>query len=251
MLLIQLTIDRDSVVPLYYQIRQNLLKEIRSGGLKEGQPLYSEQQLSEQLGVSRMTARQALKSLCKLGVAYSLRGKGTFVSGIKLEINSRNVHSFTEQMRALGYSVSSKIMSLEIVPASHEMAEALRIAPGEDLVRLNRLRMADALPMAIESSHVPHRLCPGLVKYFAEADSLYETLLKRYAIQIQIADEVIEVGLASAQHARMLRMRKSGPLFLFSRVSYAATGGPVEYVKSAYRADRYKIVSRLTRPSYQ
>lgn len=249
--MIPLTIDRDSVVPLYYQIRQNLLNDIRSGRLKEGHPLYSEQQLSEQLGVSRMTARQALKSLCKLGVAYSLRGKGTFVSGIKLEINSRNVQSFTEQMRARGYQVHSRIISLGVVPASQEMAEALRIAPGEELVRLHRMRMADALPMAIETSHVPHRLCPGLVKHFGEADSLYVTLHKRYGIQIHVADEVIEVGLAGPEEARLLRMRKGGPLFLFTRVSYAAAGSPVEYVKSAYRADRYKIVSRLTRPSHQ
>ena len=90
-----ISIDRSSIVPLYFQIRENLLAEIRSGQLKAGDALVSEQQLATQLGVSRMTARQALQSLCSLGVAYRQQGKGTFVSKIKFEINFRHVQSFT------------------------------------------------------------------------------------------------------------------------------------------------------------
>ncbi len=92
------TLDRHSVVPLYYQIQQRLLEQIRSGALKAGEPVPSEQEIAARLGVSRMTARQAVKSLCHLGVAYSQRGKGTFVSGTKLEKNFRQVLSFSEEM---------------------------------------------------------------------------------------------------------------------------------------------------------
>jgi GntR family transcriptional regulator len=243
-----LAIDRTSVVPLYFQIRENLLAEIRSSRLKAGDPLLSEQQLSAQLGVSRMTARQALQSLCSLGVAYRQKGKGTFVSKIKFEINFRHVQSFSEQMGALGFSVNSKVLSLGMVPAPPEIAVALRVAPHSEIVRLQRLRMAATLPVAIEWSHLPHHLCPGLVEQFSPGDSLYETLAKRYGIHIQVADETVEVGLAGAEDVRLLRVRKGSPLFLFTRVAYLADGQPVEYVKSRYRADRYKIVSRLTRP---
>src|SRR6266436_5551613 len=83
-----LILDRQSVVPLYYQIQQSLLGRIRSGELVVGAPMPSEQEIATRLGVSRMTARQALKSLCSLGVAYSQRGKGTFVSRFKLEKTS-------------------------------------------------------------------------------------------------------------------------------------------------------------------
>jgi GntR family transcriptional regulator len=243
-----LAIDRASVVPLYFQIRENLLAEIRSGHLKPGDPLLSEHQLSVQLGVSRMTARQALQSLCSLGVAYRQQGKGTFVSGIKLEINFRNVQSFTEQMSALGFSVNSKVLALGVVPAPPEIAVALRVAPHSEIVRLQRLRMAATLPMAIELSHLPHHLCPGLVEHMSREGSLYETLGNRYGIRIQVADETVEVGLAGAEDARLLRVRKGSPLFVFTRLSYLADGQPVEYVKSQYRADRYKIVNRLIRP---
>jgi GntR family transcriptional regulator len=76
-------LDRYSGVPLYYQIQQHLLEQIRSGSWKAGQPVPSEQEIAQLTGVSRMTARQALKSLCNLGLTYSQRGKGTFVSRIK------------------------------------------------------------------------------------------------------------------------------------------------------------------------
>jgi len=246
--LISHALDRNSVVPLYYQIRENLLAEIRSGRLKAGDPLLSEPQLSAQFAVSRMTARQALQSLCKLGVAYRQRGKGTFVSGIKLEINFRNVQSFTEEMGALGHAASSKVLSLGVVPAPPEIAAALHLPPHAEIIRLHRVRIAVALPMALEMSHLPRHLCPDLVEHFRPADSLYETLWNRYGIRIQVADETVEVGLARAEDVRLLRVRKGSPLFLFPRVAYLADGQPVEYVKSRYRADRYKIVNRLLRP---
>ena len=97
-----LTIDRASAVPLYYQIHQHLLRQIEEGGLKPGDLLPSEQEISGSTGVSRMTARQAVKSLCDVGVAYSRRGRGTFVSGIKQEKTSSELLSFTQEMKARG-----------------------------------------------------------------------------------------------------------------------------------------------------
>ena len=110
------------------------------------------------------------------------------------------------------------------------------------------LRLADTVPMAIEVSYLPHRLFPDLAEHFKPSDSLYDTLVKRYGIRIQVADETIEGGLAGAEEARLLRVRKGSPLFLFTRVTYATDGQPLEFVKSRYRADRYKIFNRLIRP---
>jgi len=113
-----LTLDRQSVVPLYYQIQQSLLRQIRAGELVAGSPMPSEQEIATRLGVSRMTARQALKSLCSLGVAYSQRGKGTFVSRTKVEKNSRQVLSFSKEMEARGSRTRSKVLTFELVSAS-------------------------------------------------------------------------------------------------------------------------------------
>jgi len=240
-----LNLDRHSVVPLYFQIQQHLLQDIRSGRLKAGKPLPSEEVISKRLRVSRMTARQALKSLCSLGVAYSQRGKGTFVSEIKLEKNFRQVQSFTEEMEARGSRPHSKLISSEVVPAGEEAALALRLPPEEKVIRIRRVRVADALPMGVETTCLPQSLCPDLLDKFDPRTSLYRTLSQGYGIHIVQADEVVEAGLANSEEARLLGISKGRPVFLFTRTSYVQGGQAVEYVKSTFRGDRYKITNRL------
>jgi GntR family transcriptional regulator len=240
-------LDRHSIVPLYYQIQQRLLDQIRSGELKPGDPVPSEHEIAARLNVSRMTARQALKSLCDLGVAYTEQGKGTFVFGSKLEKNFRQVLSFTEEMSGRRLQPSSKVLCFEVVPAADEIAAVLQVSPGEPLIKLRRVRYADLCPMGIECSYLPQSLCPDLLKTFDASASLYRTLSDRYGIQMTVADEMVEAALSSAEEARMLHIRKGSPVFVFTRTSYVQSGRPVEHVKSTYRADRYTIRHRLVR----
>ena len=240
-----LSLDRQSVVPLYHQIQQHLLEDIRSGRFKPGKPLPSEEVISKRLSISRMTARQALKSLCSLGVAYSQRGKGTFVSEIKLEKNVRQVLSFSEEMEARGSRPHSKLIFSELALAGEKAAEALHISPEEKVVRIRRVRVADSLPMGVETTCLPLRLCPDLLEKFDPRTSLYGTLSRVYGIHLVQADEVVEAGLANAEEAKLLRISKGSPVFLFTRTAYAEGGKAVEYVKSTFRGDRYKITNRL------
>lgn len=242
-----LAINRHSVIPIYYQIQQRLLQQIQTGARKAGDAIPSEQAIAAQLGVSRMTARQALKSLCDLGLAYSVRGKGTFVSGMKLQKNFRQVQSFSEEMAALGLRPGSRVLTFDAIPAPAEAVEALHLAPGEQVVRLRRVRLANSSPLGIECSYLPLQLCPNLIKTLDPHASLYQTLSAQHGIDLFLADEVLEAGLANPEEARLLGIRKRSPVFLFARTSYVRDGRPIEFVKSTYRADRYKIVNRLTR----
>jgi GntR family transcriptional regulator len=156
------SLDRASVVPLYYQIQQGLLADIRTGLLKPGRAVPSEQEISAKLSVSRMTARQALKSLCDMGVVFSERGRGTFVSPLKLEKNLRQVISFTDEMNARGFQPSSVLLSFESISPNREVAAALGVSAKERVLRLKRIRSADQVPMGIECSYLPARLYPGL-----------------------------------------------------------------------------------------
>jgi len=241
------SLDRSSVVPLYYQIQRHLLHQIRSGVFKPGESLPSELEIAEQLGVSRMTGRHALKALRDLGVTYSVRGKGTFVSAINLEKDFRQVLSFTEEMQARGLRPKSKVLNFEVVPADQEAAGALQISPREEVVSLRRIRFANSLPVGIEWSRIPLILCPDLKERFDPSGSLYAVLESQYGIRLAIAEEIIEAGLASSEEANILKTKGRTPVFVFTRVSYVESGAPVEFVKSVYRADRYKIVNRLTR----
>jgi GntR family transcriptional regulator len=241
------SLDRQSVVPLYYQIQQCILEQIRSGELKVGEPVPSEQEISTRLRVSRMTARQALKSLCSMGIAYSQRGKGTFVSRMKLEKNFRQLLSFSEEMRARGSEPRSKVLAFERVSSDADVAEALHLAPREEVILLRRVRLADSVSLCIECSHLPVRLCPDLLKSFDPRTSLYQALAAQYGIHIDLADEVAEAGLAGAEESRLLRIRTNAPVFRFTRTAYLRNGEPVEFVKSTYRGDRCKVVNRLSR----
>ncbi|MDT8067826.1 MAG: GntR family transcriptional regulator [Terriglobia bacterium] len=239
------TLDRQSVVPLYYQIRQSLLDRIRSEELKPGDAVPSEQAISAQFGVSRMTVRQALKSLADLGVIYSRRGKGTFVAGNKLEKSFRQVLSFTEEMAARGARPSSRVLRFRVEPADQIAADVLHVPVGEKLISLKRLRLADSVPMGIEWSRIPLRLCPDIQKTFQSKSSLYQLLSQRYGIKVAVTDEVAEAGVADPEQARLLQIPRRSPVLLFSRISYVESGNAVEYVVSVYRGDRYKIVNRL------
>ncbi len=234
-------------MPLYSQIRQDLLERINKGELKPGDFIPSEKEIASRLSVSRMTARQALKSLCSLGVAYSVRGKGTFVSGMKFAKNIRKVQSFTDEMKSLGHQPSSRVLKVEDVPAPSEVASNLSLGTGELVFHLRRLRLADSVPMGIEDAYMPLGPYPELLASYEPQSSLYDFLWERYGLRIILADETIEASLSSHEESRLLRIPKRSPVFLFTRISYIRAHQAVEYVKSTYRADRYKIVNQLRR----
>lgn len=236
-----------SFIPLYRQIQQRLLGQIQSGALKPGEALPSTQEIAAILGVSQMTVRQAIKSLCELGIVYSRQGKGTFVSGIKLEKDFRQVLSFSEDMKARGSTPRSKVLAFGVQQPSAEVMRALCLRSGEKIIRLKRIRLANNVPMGIECSSLPLRICPDLLEVFDPRTSLYAMLAERYGINMAVADEVAEAGLANAGAGRLLRIAMGSPVFFFTRISYVQSGEPIEHVQSTYRGDRYKIVNRLTR----
>ena len=137
-------LDRRSGIPLYHQIQRRLLDQIQSGELKPGDPLPSIQQIASRMGVSQMTVRQAVGALCERGVIYSRQGKGTFISGIKLERDFRQVLSFSEETQGRGATPSSKVLSFRIQTPIREVKEALGLSDEERVFNLRRKNAADA-----------------------------------------------------------------------------------------------------------
>jgi len=246
-ILSSLPLERGSGIALYRQIQHKLMNQIRSGAFKPSHPLPSVEEIANRYGVSLMTARQAVRSLCDLGVIYSQQGRGTFISRTKVEKNFRRVLSFTEEMKLRGSNPRSRVLSLRFCAPSREVRKALELNAGEKVYRLHRLRIADGVPMGLESSWLPALSCPELPQAFEPNASLYRTLAERYGIQLHSANEVVEVGKARTEEARLLRIAPRSPVFLFTRTSFLENGKPTEYVKSTYRGDRYRFVNRLTR----
>jgi len=243
----QAPLDRRSGIPLYHQIQRRLLAQIESGEFKPGSLLPSIQQIAARMGVSQMTVRQAVRALSEMGVIYSRQGKGTFISGIKLERDFRQVLSFTEEALARGATPSSRLLSFRIQAPGEPARAALELGENDSVFCLRRVRFTDGVPLGIESSSLPVKLCPRLMETFDPSTSLYAELAEHHGIQFFVTDEIIEVGRAGAEDARLLEIPANSPVFVFTRLSYLENGTPAEHVESIYRGDRYKVVNRLTR----
>ena len=240
-------LDRNSFVPLYVQIQQVLSNLISSGALAAGDLVPSERELSEEYRVSRMTVRQALSALRQEGTVYHERGVGTFVARRKVNIHTRHLVGFTEDMRQRGMTPSSRIISLRRERASRAVAESLGLAARSEVFRLERLRLADGEPMAYETNHLPVAYCPELDQYDLAANALYQILETRYGIRLSHAEEELEAVAASSGVARFLAVKAGAPLLAVTRTVYADENRVIERAQSLYRADRYRAVFRLSK----
>lgn len=233
-------------VPQYRRIADALLASIRAGKLAAGIRMPSERELSVEFGVSRMTARGALKALVEQGVIASIEARGYFVTTNRIDQRLQTLTSFTEEVRRSGRRPSSVVLAARRVEATDDVAAALHIAPGADVHHLLRLRQADGVPVALEGAFVPADLAPNLLEAadFSTA-SLYATLKQAYGILPVEAENTFEASAASASDAAILDLQPGAPVLRMTRLSLAAGGRPVEFVQSVYRGDRFTMRVRL------
>ena len=215
--------------------------------LAVGEAIPSERQLSVELGVSRLTVRAALDDLVREGYLERRHGAGTFVSEPKIA-QELTMTSFTEDMRSRGMTPSSRTLELKTVPAGARLGRLLHVSPSERITAVKRLRYADRETMAIEELHVTESLVPGLTAKELEERSFYELLEERFGIVVVGGSQAIEPTVTNEEESTALGVPLHSPAFLFERTTRAADGTIVEYVRSIYRGDRYRLVSELTRP---
>ncbi|HYF90910.1 MAG TPA: BadF/BadG/BcrA/BcrD ATPase family protein [Symbiobacteriaceae bacterium] len=235
------------VVPLYYQIRKYLLDAIESKQLSPGDRAPSERELTERFGVSRLTVRQAMTELETQGYLHRIQGKGTFVAAPKFEQPLAALSSFTEDMRRRGLVPGAEVLSAELTAAGRRVGEALGLEYTAPVFRLERLRLADGEPMALEVSHVDARICPGLPGCDFNHQSLYQVLQDRFGLVLTRATQSLEAVAADAYEAAILHVREGTPLMQIERVARRSDDRRVEYVRSLYRGDRYRFVAELDR----
>ena len=239
-------LNKNSFTPLYHQIEQVLRQAIESGAIKPGQSL-SERELSERFGVSRMTARQSLSALRDDGLIYSERGRGTFVAEPKINVHTRQLLGFSEDMRRRGLAPSSKVVSLRRLRPEETISKRLQLTEEEEAFEIRRLRLADQAPMAYETCFVPVRLCPQLKRVDVERGSLYRLLEKTYGVRIAWANEILEAACATRSEAELLSIRPRAPVLVVQRTVYSEDDTSIEVVRSVYRGDRYQAAIHLKR----
>lgn len=225
-----LRIDRQSKLPLYDQIEQNLSELIITGQLTPGQALPGENDLAKYYGVNRLTVRRALDELVRKRWVVRQRGVGSFVSSPRLIPISPVRLSFTEEMRAIGRRAGSQLVDLKVTPADARIAQHLRLADGDPVVELTRVRLADDVPLLLETSCLSQRRFPGLENEPSLIHgSLYLLLKERYGISITGMDQTLKPVLLTKTQARYLKSRPGLPGLVSEIVAFSSTGDPVEY----------------------
>jgi len=239
------TLNPNSKVPLYHQLYTLLQDKIRTAEWKPGDMIPPESELVERFKISRVTVRKVLDMLVTEGLLVRERGRGSFVAHPKLEHGMTRIVSFTDDMKQRGLTPRTRIIFTGLVPAPAEIAERLNISVGEELARIDRLRLADEEPMCVEESFLVHRYIPGILTYDFTANSLREIKEKTYGIRWSRAMQTIQAIPAPLQIARLLSIRPGAPLLYFERVTFSQNDIPMEYLRVFYRADRYVLHNEL------
>lgn len=241
-----IVLDTNTSKPLYEQIKEYILRQIQSGVYVQGQRIPSERSLSETLQVNRLTVKKAIDELVLAGHLSVQIGKGTYVNQRKFDLQLETLTSFTEEMTRRGQRTSSKVISAGMQPVSTLDARVLCISPGEPVVSLVRLRLADDIPMAIERTQLVAAYCPGILDHHDfSRDSLYDALMRDYGVQLTRAEQSIEARRATAEETRLLEIAPEDPILEMTRLTFSATGQRIEYAKSAYCGMRYKFQAVL------
>jgi GntR family transcriptional regulator len=236
---------RTSKIPLYLQLYELLRENITQGRWKVGDLIPPEPELIAQYSVSRTTVRQVLDMLVSEGLIYRQQGRGTFVSQPTLEQGLTRIVSFTEDMRQRGLESSTRVLFSGIVPAPAEAAAKLSLSGGDELVRLERLRLANGEPLSVEESLLSHALCPGILQYDFAAYPLRRTLEEKYGIRLARATQVIRAVASTPALSLSLGTPQRSPLLFIERISYSTRGQPVELLHIYFRGDRYALHNEL------
>jgi GntR family transcriptional regulator len=232
-------------LPLYRQIEEDLRARIRSGDLRPGARLETEQDLMEGYGVSRATVRQALAPLVGQGLLEIRRGLGTYVATPRFEHTIGGFYSFSREIERHGLQPGTRVLDLHTEPADEAVASALGRPVGTRVVALRRLRLAGDEPLVVETSYLPADRFPGLERVDFSTVRLYDTLTTTYGCRPTRARESFEPILPSAAEADLLAQPRHQPALRVERIAFDQDDLPIEFCRSTVRGDRYRYSVEL------
>ena len=238
-------IDRQSPIPMYFQVAQHLESAITSGAIPPGTLFENEVDLAEAMGVSRPTMRRVMEQLSDKGLIVRRRGIGTRVVQPKVR-RPLELTSLYDDLSSGGQAPTTSVLAFDRLPASAEVAEHLRIAPGAEVLHLVRQRFALENPIAVLTNYLPGDLTP-ITREALETHGLYN-LLRQNGVHLFSATQTVGARNASAEEAKLLGERRGAALLTMQRDTMDENGTIVEYASHIYAASRYSFETHLTRP---
>ncbi|WP_182199674.1 GntR family transcriptional regulator [Paraliobacillus salinarum] len=241
-------INKNSKIPIYYQLENLIRTQIEQRELLPGDALPSERMYAETYDISRMTVRQAINNLAIEGLITRQKGKGTFVAEKKFQQALQGLTGFSEDMFARGLQPSNRIIHLEEIEATPMIAAKLMISVGEPVLVSERLRLADQAPISLETIYTPTKIVDK--ETFSNIKiSFYQYIEQQLGYEIAHAAQEIESSLATPYEQKHLKLKKGDPVLYMRRTTFLSNGKPFEYVTSAYRADKYIFTLQMPRNS--
>ncbi len=238
-------INRNKDIPLYVQIVNYWENKIRKGDLKPGVQLPTEKELMKLHSVSRITIKQAIRTLVDKGLVETVQGKGTFVNENKHQWELSKLHSFSEDMIRRGYRPGSRIIKKEIRRGA---VPELNLENNDTItICVKRLRLANNEPMAIEMMKLDYQRFCSIYDDITDDCSVYKLIEERVGLNLSYASEYLETTLPDREEIELLDIDDKTPVFRLKRVSYTNNGSPIELTTSVYRGDKYRFKFILER----
>lgn len=242
------TIDHNSPIPYYLQVIEVLKESILRGEWKVGDQLPSEPAMCEMFDVSRTVVRQALQELMQEGLITRRKGRGTYVAQPKISENlAQQLTGFYEDMASQGYETHSKVVKQHVIPASAKIAKYLEVAPGAQVIEIERIRYVQDEPLVLVTTYLDYERCSAALQAELTHQSLYAFLRENCDFVIVRGRRFIEAVPANEYESQQLSIRKGSPLLMLDSVSYGEDGRPIEYYHALHRADRLRFEVELLR----
>ncbi|MGW1208116.1 GntR family transcriptional regulator [Streptomyces sp. NPDC002499] len=232
--------------PLWMQARDSLVQRIAVGEVKPGSRLPPERELCGMLGISRVTLRKALNALVEQGVLRSAQGRGWYVAAAERKEWPNTLESFSETAHRMGLLATSRVLRRESGPASFDEAEAFQIAPGAPLFRLERVRMLDGVPIAVDLALLPADIAVGFDEVDFTVSSLYDTITGA-GFELAQADTTIEARPADAALAGHLAIAAGTPVLDMRQIVRDRAQRPLLSSSIRYAGDRYRLRTSFMR----
>jgi GntR family transcriptional regulator len=240
-----LKLERESPIPLYYQLKEIIKSEIASRGIEQGQAIPSERQMVEGFQISRPTVRQAITELVAEGLLIREKGRGTFAAKPKHDQwFLESLTSFSREMEQKGVEHSTKVTGMKVMNTDPTLISIF----GEDCketICLERVRYVEGQPVVAVTTYIPCHIAPGLTNENFEAASLYDLIENKYGYQISHATRVVESINVDEEDIELLAVQPMAAVQLIRTTGYLAGNTPFEYSIARYRGDNNSFTVTL------
>ena len=228
-------------VPKYYQISRQIIAAIRSGRLKPGMQIFSENEIIRKYGVSNTTARRSLQEIERAGWGIRIKGKGTFVRERNVQRSATRILGFTRNMVEAGYTPSTKVLDTRKVAKGYSASiNGRRYAMPGPVYKIHRLRFADDTPMMLEVRYISIDFCPDIEKQDFTG-SLYDVYKEHYGLSLVEIQQTLSTVMIDAGTQRFFDVREPIPAFRVEGVTFCGKEMILEMEDSFYRGDKYRF----------